>query len=299
MLQNYHSKILRVVGTLVVLTTLCYTDKITNSFRKVKIAVVDTGADVNNIRISDNLILPDGTKADKDCWGVDARFVENGKSSDRTNPFSCQADDLSGHGSHVISTILGINPFAEIISIKYEEGSSLIYYNSYRKALYIAATSDADIINLSLTGYNYNKEERDILEFASSLGKIIVVAAGNKNTNQKMYPAGYSDEISGLFAVMSTDRQGKKLKSSNYGSHVNARALGVISAYDNNGNIKTKRGTSMAAAAVSGMISLMIVEDNFTYMPDVGYFVNKAKGRQDIVSRNLGFNVGRSPSSLK
>ncbi|RLC32903.1 hypothetical protein DRH14_05585, partial [Candidatus Shapirobacteria bacterium] len=72
---------------------------------------------------------------------------------------------------------------------------------------------------------------------------LIIASAGNRNTTSAPYPAAYNE----VMAVAATDKSGKKAGYSNYGSWVDAVALGH---YDEN-----HQGTSFAVPRVAALAS--------------------------------------------
>ncbi len=129
-----------------------------------------------------------------------------------------------------------------------------------------ANPNPADIINLSLGGAvscapasTMQQAINDVL----AAGKMIVVAAGNSNTEASTFtPAG----CSGVITVGATDRSGNRAYYSNYGPRIDLMAPGgdtrsnaangVLSTVGN-GQYGFMQGTSMAAPHVAGVLALM------------------------------------------
>jgi thermitase len=92
---------------------------------------------------------------------------------------------------------------------------------------------------------------------------VLVAAAGNDNTDRKLYPAAYEKVI----AVGATDNKDQKASFSNYGGWVDIGAPGVsiLSTAPDHGNRIWGRGvkyaygsgTSMATPFVSGVAGLV------------------------------------------
>ncbi len=208
--------------------------------KKVRIAIIDTGIDLANPCLTKRI------EPDKD--GV--RSVKS---------FASRMDsgnDYNGHGSHIASIILGINPEAKIIPIKFEENPSLDYY---LQALEYAISKRPDIINISISGDNYNKREDELLEKAKELGVTVIVAAGNNAKNidemHEIFPASLHHE--NMITVSAVTKTGDRLPMANYGqSKVDFFAPGEsVKGYSANGQIQELSGTSQATAYVSGIVS--------------------------------------------
>ena len=122
-----------------------------------------------------------------------------------------------------------------------------------------AAEDGADVISLSLGGYSPKppKVEVDAIEYALSLGAIVVVAAGNSDDDAKFYaPAN----IPGVIVVGALDRDGSRASFSNTNDSLEqpiaAPGVDIMSATPKNGYAAWS-GTSMATPMVSGLIGVM------------------------------------------
>ncbi len=97
-------------------------------------------------------------------------------------------------------------------------GSSSIY-RGYDGIIY-AAENGADIINCSWGGTSYSQANQDAINYAYSLGSIIVAAAGNSNNNIPLFPAAYQN----VLATAALDNTGVKSSVSNFGGYVDVGA---------------------------------------------------------------------------
>ena len=119
------------------------------------------------------------------------------------NPWASTANQ---HGTHVAGISAGsTNNGLGIASISWNvkflptkhgsnAGSSSIY-NAYDGIKYLAEMG-ADVINCSWGGGGYSQAGQDIIDYAYSLGTVIIAAAGNNNSQALFYPAAYKNVVS-------------------------------------------------------------------------------------------------------
>jgi serine protease len=258
-----------------------------NADNPIVVAVVDTGVLSDHPDLAPNLVagydfISDPLNAN-DGDGIDSNPYDAGD--------SVSSENSSYHGSHVGSTIaaatnnevgiagVGYNVQHMPIRVLGKNGGSI--YDIYNGVLYAAGLPNssgtipdkpADVINMSLGGYNSSQAIQDIINKVTSQGVIIIAAAGNENTSLLSFPASYENVIS----VSATDFNNVKAPYSNFGSFIDVAAPGgnksedinndghsdgVLGAYkDDNNNQLTYdfyEGTSMAAPHVAGVAALM------------------------------------------
>ena len=232
------------------------------------VAVVDTGVDYNhedlknNIWTNANEIVGNGIDDDGNGY-IDDNY---GWNFDEKNNNTL---DNNGHGTHVSGTIAGENNNygvtgiaydAKIMPVKVLNESGSGSYSSISKGIRYAVDNGANVINLSLGGTSSNRTLESAINYASSKGVIVVMAAGNDGDSSPDYPARYASK-SGI-AVGAVDKNNNMPDFSNRSganeiSYVTAPGVKVYSSVPNN-QYATYNGTSMAAPHVAGVVALML-----------------------------------------
>ena len=234
----------------------------------VVVAVVDTGVDYNHEDLKNNIwtntkeIAGNGIDDDGNGY-VDDNYGWN--FADQNN----NTLDDNGHGTHVSGTIAGENNNygvtgiaydAKIMAVKALDSSGSGSYSSISKGIRYAVDNGANVINLSLGGASSNRTLESAIDYASSKGVIVVMAAGNDGDSSPDYPARYASK-SGI-AVGAVDRNNNMPDFSNRSgtnqiAYVTAPGVKVYSSVPNN-QYATYSGTSMATPHVAGVVALML-----------------------------------------
>ena len=149
----------------------------------------------------------------------------------RTNPNAYPLDD-NGHGTHCSGIVgaesnnslgvAGTSFGAKILPLKALDASGLGNDNDFISAIYYAADSGAEIINMSLSGTTYSSAFQDAINYAYGKGATIFAAAGDDGDATMNYPAGY-DHVVGVGA---TTNQDQRYSLSNYNTSVDVSAPG-------------------------------------------------------------------------
>lgn len=228
--------------------------------------------------------------------------------------------DSSWHGTHVAGTIAaatgngvgaaGVAPEAKVMPVRVlgvgggttdDIVQGILYAAGLPNDAGVLPAKKADIINMSLGGRGLSRAMADAIADARAAGTIVVVSAGNDNTDAGVYsPAGEA----GVVTVGAVDYSKRRASYSNYGSVVEVVAPGGDETKDANNdgmpdgvlslvNAKggktlytTYEGTSMAAPHAAGVIALMkAVYPGLT--PDILDTMIRATGTSAIV-QDLG-----------
>ncbi len=243
----------------------------------VKIAVLDTGADLNHPDLKPNFIYQAGQVLGKD-------FI---------NEDSDPSDD-HGHGSHVAGIIgassnngLGVTGVlsgkVQLIPVKVLNDQGAGDYGALANGIKWAVENGAEVINISINGTGKNAVLEDTLRRAAKKA-VIIASAGNDgeliNSDFFPTPGAYTRGLGGMVNVGSIDsKSGDISYFSNYsnryvdilapGSESSSRNAGILSTHLN-GSYKRLSGTSMAAPMVSAAAGLAVSffkSYNISYSP--------------------------------
>lgn len=246
---------------------------VTTGSSTVKVAVIDTGVDVNHPDLAANIwtnpgeipgngIDDDGNGFIDDVRGWDFAYNDNLPS------------DIHGHGTHVAGTIAakgnngigvaGVAWSAAIIPVKFLSDSGPGYTSDAIEAIDYATRMGARLSNNSWGGGGYSGALRSAIQRAAAGNSLFVAAAGNAGSNNDYspsYPASYDGP--NILSVAATTSSDRLASFSNYGLSavdIAAPGEGIYSTYPGN-RYRTLSGTSMAAPQVSGAAVLLLAEN--------------------------------------
>ena len=214
-----------------------------NAGNGVKVAILDTGIDLDHPDLQSNI-----------KGGINT-----------INPLK-SADDDNGHGSHVAGIIagvdntvgvLGVAPQACLYAVKVLNRQGSGFVSDIIEGIQWSVGNGMQVINMSL-GTPYDVQSfHDALIIAYNSGIVLVAAVGNSGPtdNTVLYPAKYTEVI----AVSATDSSDAIANWSSRGAEVELAAPGVsISSTYKGGGYTTLSGTSMASPHVAGTAALVI-----------------------------------------
>lgn len=208
------------------------------------VAVIDTGIAGNHPDLAGQLTA------------AGADYVADGGDG-RTDPH--------GHGTHVAGIvaavrdndvgIAGLAPSSKVMPVRVLDENGSGWSSDIAKAVIYAADNGADVANLSLGGPNQDAPTQTAVNYAMSMGVVVVAAAGNNRAldNATNYPAAYP----GVLAVASTERDDTSSTFSTTGNYVDVAAPGgrILSTVP--GGYSYLSGTSMATPYVAATAALV------------------------------------------
>jgi subtilisin family serine protease len=208
----------------------------------VKIAVLDSGADLKHPDLKDNLlpgynfVMPQYPPNDDNCHGSHVTGI------------ICGTD--TGQG------VVGIAPRSKVMPVKVLNSQGTGTMDKVVAGIRWAVDNGADIISMSLGTRNPLEEVRAAIIEAATRGVVTFCAAGNAgSTRQLLYPAAYTETIS----IGAVDENSMRASFSCTGPNLDFVAPGV--------NIYSTvppswyaylSGTSMAAPFAVGVAALIL-----------------------------------------
>ncbi len=216
---------------------------------EVTVGVIDSGVDYNHKFLKDRMGKCEFDAVDEDDDPLDENH----------------------HGTHVAGIIadatLGNVKINAYRCLDADGGGS---EEQSAAAILQAVEDGVDVINMSLGGVGFSPLEKAALDKAIENDIVVVVAAGNENTDANMmWPSCYPEAITVAALTQGTDEGDlpSKASYSNFGSVVDVSAPGtdIYSTVLNN-KYETMSGTSMATPCVAAAVALLR-----TYYPEADY----------------------------
>jgi subtilisin family serine protease len=242
---------------------LPYAQAITKGVPDIKIAVLDTGVNMDHPELEGKL----GKHYDfVDLHGLDtSEFIGHFLGPDDAT------EDEVGHGTHVSGIIAGrglhmnegvasgcsIMPVRVLATMRSEGrlvGAGIV--DNINAGIKWAVDNDADVINMSLgikhTGGGL--PHADVIRYALSKNVTVVAASGNDGTAERYYPGA----LPGVIAVGAVDLSGVVTSFTSYGANIAvvAPGLDIYSSFLHHGYAFAS-GTSQASPFVAGAVALM------------------------------------------
>jgi subtilisin family serine protease len=258
---------------------------------EVKIAVIDTGVDLNHKDLKNNIWfnkkeIKDGIDND------DNGFVDDVNGWNFAEGNNDLSDDI-GHGTHISGIIVKNFPNAKIIPIKYYSNKNKTFsFENSLKALDYAISLNVDIINYSSCGRGYSEKEFKLLKKAKNSGIVVIVASGNKGTDndkQAMYPSSY--KLSNIISVSSLSSNKNLSKTSNFGKNsveVSYYGEKIKSTLPNN-KYGYLTGTSQATAFLSAFVGILKYKNPNILIPEIKTALLKSTDKVENLKDKVNF----------
>lgn len=211
-----------------------------------------------------NGIDDDGNGIVDDVIGYDFVDQEYANFGDWNSPDPIP-EDQGNHGTSVAGIIaasannkIGIAGLAyksKILTAKAFDATGNAESDDIANAIMYAVSNGAKIINLSFGDTFQSLLIKDVIQYAHSLGCIIVASSGNENNSLPHFPSDYENVIS----VGASNEKGLRSSISNYGVNLSILAPGEdILTTAPNGDYRRVSGTSFSAPYVSAAIALLL-----------------------------------------
>ncbi|MEG3530163.1 S8 family peptidase [Bacillus paranthracis] len=226
----------------------------------VSVAILDSGIDTEHT----DLKIKDGIS-----------FVENHPSF----------DDDNGHGTHLAGIVAaqdnelgmtGIAPNVDLYAVKVLDKYTNGKYSTVVKGIDWAIEHNVNIVLMSLGGKKESAFFKEAMDKAYQKGILLIASAGNegyKDGNTISYPAKFQSVV----AVGALDKNDARGFLSSKGDELELMAPGVdILSTWKDGNYRLDSGTSMAAAHVAGVASLIFEKNPYLSNKQVREIMNKA-----------------------
>jgi len=227
----------------------------------VLVAVIDTGIDLNHSGFAGRL-SPASTwldLVDNDTYPHEGYEYVLRKGEWVLEPTGTGA--YFGHGTAAAGIVLQAAPRATILPIRVLDSRGRGDASSIVMAIDHAIAQGAQVINLSLGTRNDVRSIRAMVDYAHSLGVIVVASSGNSGNTRVTYPAVTAAQSAYVHAigVGSVDADDQKSSFSTYGANLEmlAPGSGIATLFPGEA-IARVNGTSFAAPWVSGVAALAI-----------------------------------------
>ncbi|MFJ2088988.1 S8 family serine peptidase [Streptomyces sp. NPDC087901] len=227
-----------------------------------KVAVLDTGIDLTNADVKDNIAVTKGFEP------------------------GLTASDGQGHGTHVASTIVGsgansggkykgVAPGADLLVGKVLDNAGSGQFSWILEGMEWAATQGADVVNMSLGGPAASPDDvmtEAVDRLSASTGTLFVVSAGNSGPGATTIGSpGTADSALTVGAVDKSDvlagfsSRGPRIGDSAIKPEITAPGVGIVAARAAGTAMGTPvdafytsaNGTSMAAPHVAGAATIL------------------------------------------
>ncbi len=230
----------------------------------VVIAVLDSGIEFNHPDLASKLWINPGEIGSNGIDDDNNGYIDDVKGWDFVSEDNDPVD-FNGHGTQVAGGIAaatnngigiaGVCQACRIMPVQVMQLSGFANYSDITQGVLYAAQKGADVINISLGGYQNSTALRQAIEIAvEQHGAVIVAGAGNDNRSQPFYPAAYDNVI----AVGGTTITDTKTAFSNYGTWIDvvAPASNITTTFLGS-DYGIVNGTSYAAPFVAGLAGLI------------------------------------------
>ena len=225
----------------------------------VLVAVIDTGVDLEHPGLTGRLSHPSTwlDLVDHDTFPHEGYepVLKNGQwVMERTGSGS-----YFGHGTAAAGIILQAAPKATILPIRVLNSTGRGDVSAIVQGIQHAIAQGAQVINLSLGTRTNVRAIQLMVEYANSLGIVVVASSGNSGNLSVTFPAAAAPSVTynNVIGVGSVDGDDRKSSFSTFGPNLEMLAPGSgIATLFPGETIASVNGTSFAAPWVSGVAAL-------------------------------------------
>ena len=233
-----------------------YAEAISGFSGSVEVAVLDTGISFTSPKLSGRL-----DKAHAKSFSTDNEVLLDVDQSKEDSTV-----EKARHGTHVAGIVAqcteGLTNI-RILPVRVLDNSGQGKVSQVAAGIRYAAEQGAKVINLSLSGKLGEGSEtlKSAIDYAISLGSVVVVVAGNNGQDISAYTPGNLEECVVVGGVNGHNTDFSRMTNSNYGSTVDVVAPGdcvYSTSWENHTDgYNTLSGTSMAAPHVSAAAAMI------------------------------------------
>lgn len=240
--------------------------EITKGSPEVTIGILDSGIDIKNINISNNIFI-NPYEIENNIDDDNNGYIDDANGwnfyGDDKNVYDCYLHDYHGTflsgiicASNKMNTIYGVAPNSKVLPLKFLSGSAGQTEDA-EKAVEYAHSLGVKIINCSWDNFTYDEKFYEIIK---KFNDILFICSAGKNGNDlekiPVYPACY--DLPNIISVAAIDNTGKIYNKSGYGKKAHVAAPGVdIYSIMPEGDFIYSSGTSAATAYVAGIAALI------------------------------------------
>lgn len=227
-----------------------------------------TGFDVDNILATGNVTGGNGIDDDGNGY-VDDVIGYNFYGSDNNDSY--QDYYSNDHGTHVAGCagavgnngigVTGSSQNIKLISSRHAPtNQDYPYVQDGYSGITYCADNGASVINCSWGGPGSGTVPNSVINYATSAGALVVVAAGNDNTEHNTSYQDYPSDCTNALCVAATDQDDEKTSFSDYGLPIDISCPGIAikSTVISGSGYESFQGTSMASPIVAGIAALVL-----------------------------------------
>jgi subtilisin family serine protease len=263
---------------------------VTRGSSRVVVAVLDTGVDRKQPELRGALV-PGYDFANGDSDPTD----DHGHGTSVAGIIGARANNSAG--------LAGICWNCSLMPVKVMDAKGVGLDSEIAAGIVWAVDHGARVLNLSLGGPGVAEDLDNAIAYAVAKNAVVVAAAGNNGTTDRIYPAANPSAIS----VAATNSADRRYSWSNYGSWVRFSAPGCNVAPMRGGSDEIFCGTSSATPLVTGLAALAVSANPAATPAEIADALHRAAvpvagvvqyGRIDA-ARTLSVITGRSTAVFR